>query len=623
MSLISEVGFVSKDFNTILTETISSLRSCVERLNLTPGQLAYQLTKFSTLREYEIIQTEEAIATATSIVSAIGDLLDRWGIECGIQRKGATNATSEIKVTGVPSNTTIPAGSKFTNSNGISYSTTSSASLPVLIEMLRDTDLTEAIPYPYSDVSVITWCNTQPDQSGDAYTEGTDFEFADDVVYWYEGYGPLAGSTYYLSIETTVSVSIPITCDYAGSGGNTASGTITINTSSIANVTEVTNPIEITDGSDREPDAKYRVRLLQAKRRNFTLGRIENIANEVEGVRNAIARQDTAIDQTAHTDWAGVSGDEYLTGYVPSGQVYDSVYIQTFVPNAVSLRGVTLRGRKIGTPVALKTELHFWTDGKPYEWFGTGMQALATKYFLAEDVDPSNPTAVQDIYVPIRYGGLDFTRTYAIAVQQSGATWDHHWQLMGCTGYNPTDPDAWRKCLSIYHASATTPYYDKDLSFKTHYGCASYTIQTAINQNADWDTVETEIESLLDYEEGEGFSPVGIQYNISRATEIYINVKANIFTDVGEDFTTIASNIEANINTYLNSLKTGDNVIHSKIMGIIMNTDGVAKCDNLYIKRSSGDWGQTDVAILTSEIAVLLPSTSGGVALSYAGQVGE
>ncbi len=622
MSLISEIGFVTKSFSTVLTETIDSLRSCVERLNLTPGQLAYQFVKFSALREYEIIQTEEAIATSTSIVSAIGDLLDRWGIECGIKRKGATSATSEITVTGVPSNTTIPAGSKFTNSNGISYSTTSSATLPIIIEMEKDTDLTDSIPYPYSGVTTITWCNTQIDQSGTTYTEGIDFYYEDDVVYWYEGYGPASGTTYYLSIEGSVSVSTPITCDYAGTGGNTASGSITINTSSIPNVTSVTNLIEVTNGSDSETDAKYRVRMLQAKRRNFTLARVESIANEVEGVRNAIARQDTAIDQTAHSDWIGASSDSYLTGYAPSGQLYDTVYIQTFVPAAVSLRGVTLRGRKIGTPVPLKVDLLLWSDGKKYSYEGTGMASFATKYFLAEDVDPSDPTANQDIYVPIRFGGFDSTRTYAVTVQQSGATWDNHWQLAYCTGYNPGAVSEWRKSLSIYHAGATTSY-PLDLTFKTHYGCASYTIQTAIDQNADWDTVEEAIDSLLDYEDGDGFSPIGIQYNISRATEVYIYVKANIFTDIGEDFTTIASSIESDINTYINSLKTGDNVIYSKIMGIIMNVTGVSKCDTLYIKRSSSSWAQTDVTILSSEIANLLPSTSGGVVLSYAGQVGE
>ena len=612
---IKPFRFVKHSLEEIIKEIISNINSTMERANTSPSQYLYQLIKIVALRELEMEENMEYISSLVSIPECVGQGLDRWGIECGIPRKSAQFATGSVQLTMPPADTVIPKGSLFSTNNGIDYATNSAVNITTIIEMTRDTDDTDVIPTPYSNVAAIEWCNSSASRNGEEYEEGTDFNFANDTITWISDHKPPTGSIYFIKVATSYTVTVDVTCVYSGIEGNVAPGSITINSSGISNITSVTNATQTSGGADVEDDEAYRVRLLAAKRRNFTLERIASIVNGVQGVRNVAVRQDVAVDQSVVSNWDILSGNS--VPIFPNIAVEPSTIMQTFVPgdDIVSLRGVTLYGKKIGNAPDLKISLHYYSSGQATSDL---TPALADGRFDPDNLDPDHPTAVQDLYIPIKYGGFDNTRTYALLISQSGATTSAYWQLRYYSGYDPDPENPWRGQLFVDYSGTTNPT-DYDLAFKTHFGGASYTVQTAIEQNADWDEVKEEIEGLLDYEEGEGFSPVGIQYNVVRADEVYVYVQSKLYIEKLYDFATIASNIEANINTYVNSLKAGESVVWSKIMGIIMSEPGVKKATETYIKRPETDWGQVDVPIADGEIAVFSPSTSGTTKFTLGG----
>lgn len=69
--------------------------------------------------------------------------------------------------------------------------------------------------------------------------------------------GGLAG---YVMAPGETTVSVPVVAVTAGSGGNVLSGTVTVITSAIPGVDQVTNPLSFAGGVDEETDAQMRVR---------------------------------------------------------------------------------------------------------------------------------------------------------------------------------------------------------------------------------------------------------------------------------------------------------------------------------------------------------------------------
>jgi len=141
---------------------------------------------------------------------------------------------------------------------------------------------------------------------------------------------------------------------------------------------------------------------------------------------------------------------------------------------------------------------------------------------------------------------------------------------------------------------------------KTWYNGAAYTVMLAPKDGFGFDNLKTELDGLLDYTDGQGYSPIGIQYNILEAEEVDIDVKGIIYINELADFQQVRDDVVANIEGYLEGLETGEDVIYAMVEYQIMKHPQILNQKELYIKRSaSGTWLQTDVPLLDNEIGDL------------------
>lgn len=146
-----------------------------------------------------------------------------------------------------------------------------------------------------------------------------------------------------------------------------------------------------------------------------------------------------------------------------------------------------------------------------------------------------------------------------------------------------------------------------DAVFKTHFKGAGFNAVVAAEDGYGFNNIKIDIETYLDYVEKGGYSPICIQPYISEAEEILINVKATIYISELADFATVRTEIESNIETYLENLDVGDNVVYAQIHHEIMKHVQVINLKELLIKRAntdeiSYDYDELDLPILDSQI---------------------
>lgn len=606
-------GYERRELEEVISSIEADLISVLPSVNTTPQSYIYQLIKVIAMREWALEgEFEDAFANMTYL-AAVGDFLDQHGINAGIFRKSNVYAEGILQITGSVG-LDAPAGTTFATAQGTEFVTSEAALLDTTITMTRQSDLTDGIPYPYSNVSAITAVNTQVDGGGTAYTSPTDYTYDDGVITWVSGKGPVTGATYYIWPSGDYTVSVECIASEPGSGGNVGAETVTVNTDAISNLTSVTNEGIITGGLDVESDDDLRTRLANASNAQFGLNSIRSKALGVEGVRACNVTQDASVDQTSVSNWDLVTGLTQSTSGVAVGAQH--LWSQTWVPSqeTVAINSVTFNGKAVGSPDPFTLGVSIHSSGVS---FSSGMEtAVVTNTFSVDDLDQSLRNDFQDMRIDLYYGDLDYTRTYRFDIWCSGQANDKHWDFKTTTGYEPV-ADAYRGALWV----DGIPDYTNDLVFKTHYGGASYTIKAALEQNADWETVQDSIEDLLDNVDDEGYSPICIQYNIQQATEVYINVDAVVYVEDGSNFTAIATDIESNIENYLKALDPGDNVIYSRIAYQISRADGVTKVTNVRVKRDDQDWitrsDESDINITSDEVAILDTGAYGpGVSLS-------
>lgn len=607
MTGFSETGFVPRTALEILAEYEDHFSDVYEAINYSPGTWMGQLAKLIALREWKIEQLVARAIEAITIEGAYGEFLEMHGYNIGIYKKGQQYAEGHTEITvDVPTSDVSLYGTIYTSQDGKNfYNNNLNSIVPSVIEMIRTSGSDyDKLPSPYSNLYDISWANSQSDSGGTSYTE-FEWSLGDQWIQWTGSTQPSPNNKYYIGCSGYITVSDEIIAAEAGTGYNVGVGAITSfsNNADLNNLNPtITNLNPTTGGTEEEEDEEFKERIWKAKRRNFTLGKVKDIVSNIDGIRGLRIYQSVGTDQYSLSDWSQSTG---YTGYVivtgNSGYVGYEELNQRFVPGTgiVAFNKVVVFGRRVGEPPDLICELYI------------GDSFLASGRFKTYSTDPYSPTGWQDLIIPIKYNGLDRSHTHKLyfgcadpTIETGNSSW---W-----TG------NYW--CLSTGEVAGTfattgelysgTICLDTNMIIKTQFGGSAYNIDVALEQGYNIELVTTGIENVLSTEEGSGFSPLGIQYVISQCIEISIECRGTIFLSETATITTIRNRVESSIDSHLENLEPGEDVIYSKLYSIVMNDPEIWKLAGFEIRISGNTWVDTDIKIRDQEIAVLSSSWS-------------
>jgi len=598
-------GYTKSTETEILEEKEELYKDLFEIINNSISDVTWQWIKLQLYERMEIETLNEIASEQMSISEAEGAFLDKWGIECGIDRKGATNSQGYVEGTHTIAGAdfSVPAGTQSTSPTN-TYASDDDDTVPYIITMTK-TKTGESDDYFSSDIESITTVLQILDEDFNVidpsywtldatYKNNIQWTIASSAVI-------IENETYYVYCQGDTIKRIEVTSE--DTGPDTIGSVETVTTCIQFPTLTCTNREEISGGADEETDNNYRERLLQARRRTFTLGSVRSIILGLEGVRTAKVSQDVGTDQTSVADWDNpVEGSQVpLSGYEAP------MYSQAFVPGdqIATLGRITLHGRPYNDPPAIYLGI------KPdIDTFATGDYK---DYIYVEkyDIDPT-VTGDRDIEFNVKYNNMDKTRTYRFDVwcanpENPSFDWaTHHWLLdTSIEGYR-TD---YRGEFYYYGGSGDIWIPQGtgiDLMFKTHFNGAGFTVVIGVEDGYGFENIEEVIEDYLDYVDQGGYSPICIQSTIEEAEEVLIDIIGTIYITELADFQDVRREVIADLETYLESIDIGDNVIYSRIYQVIMDHAQVYKLEDLQIKRQdAGSYDTLDLAILENEIADL------------------
>ena len=597
-------GFTPKKLTDIIMEKEEEAKDIFDIVNHSISDPLWQWLKIVCQERHEIETMHEIAAYMFDITNAVGAFLDKHGIECGITRKGATKAQGyvEMVITIDGASVSIPYGTQFSSTLN-TYISDAITIIPLTLEMTKSKTGISYDYFPtYIDSITVEGIVEIKLANGDVVgvDVGNPNDYQVDPTYlnniiWVDSSSSYLeeGEKYTVQFTNNITVRIEVSSIATGDDANALIGDITTCVEFPSN--PVTNKAVIDGGLEEEIDADYRVRLLSARRRNFTLGSVKDIILEIEGVRSAKVYQSMGIDQTSIADWDNKStGQTFkVTGQRP-------LFSQSFVPGdlVATLGRITLWGKPYNLPPAI-----YMGVKRDLDSFATGVYF---DYVKVERTDlDATLTGYKDIPFNLKYNDLDKTKTYRFDLwcEDPGGSFDwanNYWELV-------TSSEGYRSDIrgTLFAIDNSTGYNDMgtDAVFKTHFKGAGYNAVIATEDGYGFNNIKIDIEEKLDDIDNGGYSPVCIQSYISEADEILINIKATIYISILADFATVRTEIEDNIEIYLENLDVGDNVVYAKIHNEIMKHSQVINLKDLLIKRAdTGSYDELDLAILDSEI---------------------
>jgi len=575
------------------------------------GCFSIVIAKHSNVRKIHSIDEmyyETLIQTCSeqlSISNAVGEWLDKHGIECGLPRRGAQHAEGYVDVVATinGANLLISKAAEFKSSLN-SYLSDEDTLIEYRIEQTKG-DTGESYDYFSSDYPSVENVVQILDENLNVIPTSV-WEFDETYynnIHWLDSSSGYIqeNESYFVEVNGNITRRIEVTSVASGVISNAKIGEVT--TSVTYPYLTVNNSIGISGGIDKEADGVFRDRLLAAKRRNFTLGKVADIARGINGVRAVKVYQDKGVDQSSVADW-----DNPTLGSNVKLDQYKIKYSQSFVPGnlVLSLGRISLKGQAINSPPAIRCGVRLDTAGTGvgnYRTIGT---------FNEENLKPGL-TGFQDIEIDLKFNGLDKTKTYRIDLwlkqPENGVTGIdfsvNYWNLRTSTeqyGAADTRYDLFQVSGGVFVSMGSSV----DLMFKSSYNGAGYTCILSPEDGFGFNNLKTELDGLLDYVDGQGYSPIGIQYQILESDEINIDIKGVIYVDVLADFAQVRNDIITNIENYLESLETGEDVIYAMVEYQIMKHPQVINQKELYIKRyDESTWEQKDISIADTEIADL------------------
>ena len=601
MSPFDDDGYTRKTESEIVTEKEELYKDLFDTINNSISDLQWQWIKLQSYERQEIEALIEIASQMMSITEAAGAFLDAHGEECGITRKGATKAEGYVEVTTEITDIafSVPEDTQFTSANN-TYESDDDTTVPLTV-VLTKTKTGESDDYFDASIRSVENIVQIVDESGNTIDSSyytLDSVYLNNIQWTVDSDEVLiVDEEYTVTLSGDITKRIEVSSVDTGVDANAVTGTVSTCVQFPA--LTVVNASAIEGGAAEESDANYRVRLQAARRRSFTLGNINSIVLGVEGVRAAKTYNNVGVDQTSVETW-----DSPTLGSVIIASGLIPLYSQRFVPGdtIATLGKITIHGDTYNDPPALvcgiKADTTSVSSGVYYDY------VKIEKY----DLDQSS-TGMRDIEFILKYNGLDKTKTYRFDIWCDdpgieGFDWDtNHWLVdVSIEGYRSSlrgEFYAWNPETSAWVDQGT----GMDIMFKTHFNGAGFTSVIAADDGYGFTNLKTEIETLLDYVSDGGHSPVCIQPIISEADEVLIDVKAVIWIQALASFNTVRTAIVTRIETYLENLTIGQNVVYSKMFCAIQDCDFVENTKNMYIKLSTeDDWIQTDIGIQDDEI---------------------
>lgn len=583
-----------------------------EEINYGPGDPLYQIFKVAKLREYQMELLTEQIVSGLTIENAHGVWLDKWGESRLVERRGPQKAGGYVHLTFESPDVGEYYelyGTQYLSKTNLTYTRSSSSTLQIYryIPIIRGYGTIDYLPEPHVWITGIGYINNESDGSGG--TNWTpDWDQSAQFFNW-SGISsqPNPGEFFYVEITGMMTIRDDISSYGEGTGYNIGANIINsfINNPTLPSTTEVNNPYAITGGADWESDENYKNRLLRRTEGKYTLNELRTRAEEINGVRAAHVYQAVGDDRTSVSgDWS-ITIQDYQSGIQITGNDEDTSgarWSQRFNPGLgiMSLKNVVFRGYRYGFPPPLIVgfrELDEQTYAK-------------TGIFDTFSVTPPS-TTVQDMKIDTNYLRLSSLQTYCFEFwcsNASGATgseyWsDNYWVL--CTGAmsgNLGDGDIYTGLLFEPGGSS----YDNNLIFKTQYGAAAYNIDLALQDGYSFPEVSDILDNKLDWVEGSGYAPIGVDYAINQAipVDIYYTATLHVIRNPTSSFDAITDRVDYAVEKYIEGLYPGENVVYSEIYYQIMNDSEIWRVSDLKIYESGGtELEDEDIFITEGEVA--------------------
>ena len=596
----TDEGYEPKTEAEIIRDKEQQFKDLFDIINYSISDVMWQWLKLGVYERVEIENLHEIAAEMMSITTASGVFLDKFGIECGIERKDATKSQGYVEVTVEINGAsfTILANSRFASATNV-YKADEDTEIPYEITLTKtktgesDDYFPTQISYVESIVEIVD-SNNNPISSSywtldPVYNNNIQWTEASSAVL-------IKDEEYKVRISGDVIYRVEVSSESTGADTYAPIGTVT---SSLDYPSLVcTNEEEIEGGAEEEDDELYRARLLEARHRTFTLANVKSIVDEIQGVRSSKVFNCVGTDQSSVDDW-----DNPSTGNILVLSGYEApMYSQSFVPGdqIATLGKIVLYGRAVNDPPAIYCGLKPNTD-----LISSGIYSDYA-YMEKYELDQSE-TGFKDITFEIKWNNMDKTKTYRFDVwcknpENPSFDWNtNHWLLATSTeGYRADERGMLYKRVGDSWSATGN---GEDLMFKTRFNGAGFNVIVATNDGYGFENIKPQIETYLDFVENGGYSPICIQPVITESEEVLIDVKAVLYISELADFQNVRREVAELIEDYLENLRVGDNVVYSRIYQTIMNHEQVDKIEELYIKRSDlGDWVQRDVGILDEEI---------------------
>ncbi|MDD3039584.1 baseplate J/gp47 family protein [Bacteroides sp.] len=292
---VTNTGFVTKSFATILTDIQSRLQSLFGAdIDLTPGSPMRVISELYALELAKVWTELKNVYDMGFILTATGSSLNALAALVGIERDLGTAATGEVTFYRtevlpagsasrvIPINTQIQTSEEYP----ITYYTTETVYFNPLI-----TD--EAVPIPtasttFNTENIIGEIVSIIDNTAVDWTTGATFSSREVTV---NGTIPTGRTVYitYKPLSVTASVQSVLESDLA----NVIANSLTVLPQAISFVHSVANEAEIVTGTNTESDASLRMRIQNAAK---SLGKATNPSittgiRNVDGVSNVIVKE--------------------------------------------------------------------------------------------------------------------------------------------------------------------------------------------------------------------------------------------------------------------------------------------------------------------------------------------
>ena len=619
-------GFYRRTQLQIIDDFIAAASGVWEEFNLGPGGIGYQLGKIVSIREREMELLLEQMVSGLSIETAQGDFLEKLLIDKGIFRKGPQKAGGFVTLafTGLaPSDAVIDLkGIYYTNNEGKKYyraSTGVTQKVYSYIPIVRSVQGFDGLPSPFTYIEGTGYCKNQNLGTGTAYDPT--FNATTQIFDWRNATSyPATGATYYVGISGyIINISDDISAETGGTGYNVGTNTIIkwSNNTTLPSNTTVNNSTNITGGADWESDAELRKRGKAAASRTFTEQKIRDICENINGVRAAYVYQVVGTDRYSNNgSWSahatgftnGITITRIFSGADSGDMVSGAQYNQRFSPGdgIMGMNKVTFKGRRVGFPPDLIVGLRVPSDSS-YE---------ASGVYDTYDVTPP-ASDWQDIEVDLQYLDLSSSETYSLdfwCAEKSGASgsafWAANYWVLATGLAQSGNLGVGDDYSGLLYVGETVAAEDCNLIFKTQYGANAVNIDIAVKDGYSYAEIESDVDSKLDWIDGEGHMMAGINYSINQATPIYIYYSVTAYLEPNTDRASAQVRVDGEVEKYVEALKPGDNIVYSQIYKTIMQDEKIWRIDDLSIWESGGAHSSgIDISIAKQEIVVFGGST--------------